>query len=29
LMTHIGYAERPRQLAGGAFASIKWLYNME
>ena len=29
LMTHIGYAEKPRQLAGGTFASIKWLYNME
>jgi hypothetical protein len=29
LMTHIGYAEKPRQLAGGTFASMKWLYNME
>ena len=29
LMTHIGYAEKPRQLAGGAYAVIKWLYDIE
>ena len=29
LMTHIGYAEKPRQLAGGALATIKWLYDIE
>ena len=27
LMTHIGYAEKPRQLAGGTFAAIQWLYS--
>ncbi len=29
LMNRIGYAEKPRQLAGGALASIKWLYGVE
>jgi hypothetical protein len=29
LMTHIGYAEKPRQLAGGVLAAVKWLYDME
>lgn len=27
LMTHIGYTEKPRQLAGGAFATIQWLFS--
>jgi hypothetical protein len=26
LMTHVGYTEKPRQLAGGMLAAIKWLY---
>jgi hypothetical protein len=26
LMTHQGYHERPRQLAGGAYASVRWLF---
>lgn len=26
LMTHVGYLERPRQLAGGTLAAVKWLY---
>jgi len=26
LMTHVGYAEKPQQLAGGMLAAIKWLY---
>ena len=29
LMTHIGYAEKPRQLAGGTLAALKWLYGIE
>jgi hypothetical protein len=29
LMTHIGYAEKPRQLAGGTFAAIQWLFSEE
>ena len=27
LMTHVGYTEKPRQLAGGTFAAIRWLYS--
>jgi hypothetical protein len=26
LMTHQGYHERPKQLAGGAYASVRWLF---
>jgi hypothetical protein len=25
-MTHYGHIERPRQLAGGTLAAVKWLY---
>ena len=29
LMTHVGYMEKPRQLAGGTLAAVMWLYEKE